>query len=170
MIYKNGWTVNKFQQQYLFLTCNLVGFTSLYSSYLKVGLTKSLPIYSIWVTSVLYWWDPVQGWRKDLDVFISHTCIGFYTACLFYFRPKHWLPCAAGIGLSSVFFRSLSLHYFEKLKQIHNNDCPNESEGIYHCPVKNDYSWKSVVYHSGIHVFTNLACAVSLYFYGLGEF
>lgn len=166
IIYKNGWTVNKFQRQYLFATCNLTCFTSLLASYMKVGLVKSLPIYSIWFTSILYWWDPVEGWRRDLDVWVSHSCIGFYTLCLGYYRPRNWLPCALGIGLSSLLFRTLSMYYYNKLALLHDNTCSLESEGIYNCPFKNDYSWKSVLYHSGIHIFTNLICGVSLYYYG----
>jgi hypothetical protein len=166
MIYKNGWTVNKFQQRYLFLTCNLTAITSLFATYMKVKPIQYVPIYSIWVTSILYWWNPTQGWRRTLDVIISHTCIGFFTTCLLYYRPKNWLPCAAGIAASSYFFRTWSLDHFEKLKQIHNYDCPLESEGIYTCPIKSNHSWKSVLHHSGIHIFTNLAAGVAIYFYG----
>lgn len=166
MIYKNGWCVNKFQQKYLFFTCNLTGITSVFASHiLKVSPLQYIPIYSIWITSILYWWDPVSNWRRTLDVFVSHASIGFFSLSLLYFRPKYWLHCFAGITLSSVLFRTLSLQCSDELATLHDENCPLEAEGVYSCPTKNSLSWKSVLHHSGIHIFTNLAAFISLFFY-----
>ena len=43
----------------------------------------------------------------------------------------------------------------------------NDEEGIYYCPAKCSYSWKSTLAHSGIHIFTNLFAALAAYTYSI---
>ena len=97
---------------------------------------------------------------------VSHTCIGFYSLCLLYNRPKNWLPSVAAILSSAMLFRTLSLQSSDKLETLHDVNCPLEAEGLYSCPVKYSLLWKSVLYHSGIHIFTNIAVLFSLISYG----
>jgi hypothetical protein len=167
MIYKNGWNVSYFQQKFLFFTANLTAISSFIAHSLSSHISQKIPIYSIWIASLLYWHNPLQNWRRNLDIYVSHFGISFYILCLIYYKPKFWLLSCFGIGFSAFIFRHLSLKCSNELEKIHNYSCENENNGIYFCPKKHILSWKSVLYHSGIHVFTNLFASLSLYFYTL---
>ena len=36
---------------------------------------------AVWVTSILYWWNPVEGWRRTLDRVVAATAISWHALC-----------------------------------------------------------------------------------------
>jgi hypothetical protein len=168
LLYNNGWNVTPLQQKYLFLTSNLSALTAYYAYKNKLSPHLYLPIGAIWVTSIIYWINPLQhGWQKTLDICTSHLAITYYCGALCITAPPYWWVSVCGIMGSAVLFRWKSLEYYQKILDEHDSTCPNEQAGIYHSEHKNWLSWKCALYHSGIHIFTNMVAGLSIYSYTL---
>ncbi len=165
MIYKNGWTVNKVQQKLLFITCNITALTSYYVYKNNLPNYVAYPIYAVWLSSNLYWYNPLDNWRRKVDMITAHFCIPFLSLCGIIYKPSYWYLTSLGICSSAVIFRTISVYYYNLLEQLHNNKDKKERRGIYNCPIKNSYSWKSTLAHTGIHIFTNLFAALAAYTY-----
>ena len=77
VLYNNGWNITKYQQKFLFATCNITGLTSYYAYISNCPPSMSYPIYAVWIASNLYWINPTNGWRCKLDMTVAHVCIPF---------------------------------------------------------------------------------------------
>lgn len=167
VIYNNGWNVTKFQQRFLYATCNITALTSYYVY--KIGSPKyvAYPIYAVWIASNLYWINPIDNWRRKVDMIVAHCCIPFLSICGIIYRPPYWYLTSLGICGSAGIFRTISMYYYNLLESLHNEKDEFEKDGTYFCPMKNDFSWKSALGHSGIHLFTNLFAALAAYTYSI---
>ena len=88
----------------------------------------------VFLTSINYWRKPeVSSWRRTLDV-------GYVNAALFYQLYKVYITNAQYAkeyffftGLSVIFY-PIGMYYYKKKKY-----------------------WKHIIYHSGLHIFANVA-------------
>lgn len=167
VIYKNGWNVNKWQQRFLFATCNITALTSYYVYKNNSPKYVSYPIYAVWIASNLYWYNPLDGWRRKVDMAVAHFCIPFLSICGIIYKPPYWYLTSLGICGTAGIFRVISMYYYNLLEKLHDKTNSNDEEGIYYCPTKCNYSWKSTLAHSGIHIFTNLFVALTAYTYSI---
>jgi hypothetical protein len=51
------------------------------------------------------------------------------------------------------------------LEKLHDKENKNDEDGVYYCPTKCDYSWKSALAHSGIHLFANIGVLLNFFSY-----
>ena len=165
IFYNNGWNVNKFQQKFLFATSNITGLSSIYAYNAKVPYYIAFPIYAVWFASNLYWINPIDNWRRKLDIYTNYISLTILVIFGIIYKPPYWYLSLLIIGGSGLLFRLLSIYYSNLLKELHNNTLANDNEGIYYCPIKNNYSWNSALAHSGIHFFANIGVILTIYSY-----
>lgn len=165
ILYNNGCNITKYQQKFLYATCNITALTSYYVYTIGSPKHVSYPIYAVLLSSNLYWCNPLDDWRRKFDVLVVHFCIPFIAICNVIYQPPYWYLSSLAICGSAGIFRKISIYYSDLLEKLHNKEDELEKEGVYFCPVKNDYSWKSVLAHSGIYFFANLFAGLIAYSY-----
>lgn len=165
MIYTNGWNVNKLQQKFLLATCNITGISSIYAYNSNIPNYIAYPIYAVWIASNLYWIKPIDNWRRKLDIFTAYFGVSWLSICGLIYKPPYWYFTNLMIGGSGLICKIISTYYSNLLEEIHDKNNKLENEGIYYCPIKNSYSWKSAIAHSGIHLFSNIGVLSLIYTY-----
>ena len=110
IIYNNGWNITKFQQKFLLASCNITGLTSYYVYKLNSPKRIAYPIYAVWIASNLYWINPIDNWRRKVDMLLVHSGIPFLSICGVIYKPPYWYLTSLSISGSAVLFRNISLY------------------------------------------------------------
>ena len=124
------------------LTC--ISVISGYYNHLFYGMLRSIMILC---TSLLYWYHPIDGWRRKLDILVCNTLLGwnfFYTA--------RFLPTVLCKLL--YYYLSCLVMYCYYMARHHGRK-------------KNPDFYKASIWHSGIHIFGNIANLIL--FDGIGQ-
>ena len=121
-----------------------VSVISCYYNNLFYGMLRSIMILC---TSLLYWYNPVDGWRRKLDMVICNIFLG----CQFFYTAL-FLPTVLSIILYyTLCFVVMYCYYMAR----------------YHGRKKNPDFYQASIWHSGIHIFGNIANLVL--FDGIGK-
>ena len=90
----------------------------------------SLVPFGVWTTSLLFWSNPVYGWRRRLDMFVvsSGVMYNYYRA----YTASHMIPYYAITGCAVICYPIG--HYYHAKGQ----------------------TWKGCMWHGGIHILASL--------------
>jgi hypothetical protein len=83
---------------------------------------------SVWLTSLLYWWHPTKGWRRDLDMMVVKA------ALLLHLWYAGWRLTYATITAIGIGFYYISWNVYD-----------------------NGLHLDSAIYQCGVHVLANIA-------------
>ena len=121
---------DKAQTNYLFKTSFstlVAGLYALYNKKYEFSLMANL----CWLSSINYWRDPMPGWRRNVDIiFVVTSLMNQYAKAYKYQYAHIYYPL---ITLSASCY-PISIYYYN-----------------------NNKIWCSVYFHSGVHIFANLA-------------
>jgi hypothetical protein len=123
----NGLVVPKPQANYLFYTSFFSLISTLYGLYKKEYL-NTIGVFSIFITSINYWRDPVYGWRRNIDIVASILGLSL-NSINSYNHPRRgslnrMLLCCLLFYPLGYYFQNKSLHlstFFHSLIHILGN-------------------------------------------------
>ena len=144
---------------YQYFKCNVIFQYNPYNPFLA-----TLCILFIWMTSILYWYHPINNWRRHLDICVTHLSIGIYLLCLFLYKPLYWLETIIAVIVSGVLLRYATLYYGNKYWTTCRSNPEFKDDGN---NKDNPFLWISSIFHSLLHITINAIGLFSIHNYHL---
>ncbi len=108
--------------------CVLSGLYAIYSGNSELAKVP----FSVFVTSILYWSNPIYGWRRNLDIITTQICLWW----------QIYKAAYAEYGMYYYSTTSIAIMMFGLGWIAH---------------IQNPYSWTGTYCQIGVHVFANIA-------------